>query len=200
MRLTSYNIAVKRLNAGCCLSDLVARMWEYMEEGDVKNAQCVREKALVLSGLIKALERWHPTITEGFTTEVETDFSTITYPDPYIHISSSVNGRSVIRSFFAYGGNSEILDGLISSPSCDNDDIIQLKFLRTGEETATITVTSSEELYALSNVNSTAISGSVTRTYVNPNEPFSGVSPNCLSNTQVLSIIKKIDELCGCNC
>jgi hypothetical protein len=73
MLLTSCNIAAKRLKAGCCLAIHVENMWGYMEEGDMVNAQCAREKALMLDSLICTLARWKPTAPPCFGCEGGSD-------------------------------------------------------------------------------------------------------------------------------
>jgi hypothetical protein len=115
MRLTSYNMAVKILSARCCLASMVERMWAYMEDGDVENADCVREKALMLSGLIKAAKRWKPTVVEGYENVIDFNLSSTTHPSPFIVDSISINGLKVVPRFIAYGGTQDVVTKQIRS-------------------------------------------------------------------------------------
>jgi len=207
MRLTSYNIALVRLKAGCCLSDMVGRMWQYMEEGDTENAQCVREKALILSGLIKTLCRWRPTIAEGYRRSATFTIDSGNYPIPFIAGQITINGIPVSKTSFMVlsGGNDDVFNGFAESVNCNtssSDDIIQASAsLLSGD--ITINAVYEGSLSPLDSITATGIidAPGVTVSATTTEEvPFLGAVPKCLTDSQVLSIIGKIDELCGCNC
>ena len=211
MRLTSYNIAIKRHKAGCCLSELVERMWGYMEQGDTENAECVRQKALMLNGLIDVLCRWKPTIESGFITQLSTNYSTVVYPDPFIHQSTLFNGINSVSPFFAYGQSSGAFIAFGDSDEVVNcyahaanswislsDDILQITMERTAPFQFLTTFISTSPLTGLTSNQSSVISGFPGGVVVVDNVAFSSVQVNCLTNEQVLSVIGKIDELCGC--
>lgn len=202
MRLTSYNIAAKRLKAGCCLAIHVENMWRYMEEGDMVNAQCAREKALMLDALICTLKRWHPTILEGKTQSVTFTIDSGTYPIPFISGPVMVNGLLVGGNFVTYeGGNDDVFHSFqdsINNTVSPNDDSIHVSSLSVGNQN-TLTVNYIDSLSPLTIFAETLSSGVTVSATFTDEEDYVGV-PTCLTDTQVLSIIKKIDELCEAEC
>lgn len=203
MRLTSYNMAVKILSARCCLASMVERMWAYMEDGDVENADCVREKALMLSGLIKAAKRWKPTIVEGYENVLDVDSSPVTHPSPFIVDNISADGISISNRFIAYGGTTGLVSKLITSGNCyisPNDDLISVRYSKINNERYVIKILSKEPLTDLDYVTSGGASGVPVVNFIKNNVPFSGGTPKCLTDAQILSVVGKIDELCKCKC
>ena len=203
MRLTSYNMAVKILSARCCLASMVERMWAYMEDGDVENADCVREKALMLSGLIKAAKRWKPTVVEGYRVVTVFDYSDVTTSTPYYQSFQRINGMVVNPPFTAFGGTEKFVDGLIQANNCfisSNDDVVQFSVKKNNNTSFTASVAISEPYDTLGNDGTIGTqTGSVAVTPVS-NDEFSGGTPKCLTDAQILSVVGKIDELCGCKC
>jgi hypothetical protein len=200
MRLTSLNIAKVRLKAGCCLSDMVDRMWAYMDEGDTENARCVREKALVLSGLIKALCRWRPTIVNAGRSTLVGEIESGTFPIPYLYAGTSTDGLPTSNPFMVLsGGNPEVVTALLDAINCfisPNDDLVQtISVRRIGPEKIEVTTDFAEGVNFLI----ADFPDEVTWSFSGGGESITN-TPHCLTDSQVLSIIKKIDELCGCNC
>jgi hypothetical protein len=203
MRLTSYNMAVKILSARCCLASMVERMWAYMEDGDVENADCVREKALMLSGLIKAAKRWKPTVVEGYENVIDFNLSSTTHPSPFIVDSISINGLKIVPRFIAYGGTQDVVAKQIRSGNCyisPNDDLISVRYSKVNNERFVMSIVSKDPLETLDAVNSGGASGVPVVNFIKNNVSFSGGTPKCLTDAQILSIVGKIDELCGCKC
>jgi hypothetical protein len=203
MRLTSYNMAVKILSARCCLASMVERMWAYMEDGDVENADCVREKALMLSGLIKAAKRWKPTIVEGYENVIDFNLSSTTHPSPFIVDSISINGLKVVPRFIAYGGTQDVVTKQIRSGNCYismNDDLISVRHSKVNNDRFVMSIVSKDPLDTLDAVNSGGASGVPVVNFIKNNVSFSGGTPKCLTDAQILSVVGKIDELCGCKC
>lgn len=205
MRLTSYNIALVRLNAGCCLSEMVERMWGYMEEGDTENADCVREKALMLSALIKTLCRWSPTITEGYVSEISIDLTQVTFPDPYVTWKSKIGGIDIISGFVS-GNNDSFIQKFtraVNTFISGSDDVLQAEVNQTQERAYSLHIISEDPIGGISSIQyitSGGSTGNASLSLLIDNVPFDSVQPRCLTNAQVLSIVRKIDELCECNC
>lgn len=202
MRLTSYNIAAKRLKAGCCLAIHVENMWGYMEEGDMVNAQCVREKAIMLDSLICTLARWKPTILSGKTQSATFTINSGTYPIPFISGPVTINGLLVGGNFVTYeGGNNDVFTSFQDSANSSispNDDTVQASSLAIGNQ-ITLEMIYVDSLSPLS-ISADTLSNNVTVSATVTNEvDYIGV-PSCLTDLQVLSIIKKIDELCEAEC
>tara|TARA_R110000868_G_scaffold261078_3_gene519183 strand:- start:271 stop:888 length:618 start_codon:yes stop_codon:yes gene_type:complete len=203
MRLTSYNIAAKRLKAGCCMAIHVENMWRYMEEGDMVNAQCAREKALMLDALICTLNRWHPTISSGKTKSATFTIDSGTYSIPFISGPVTINGLLVGGNFVTYeDGNigvfhsfQESINNLVSP----NDDSVHVSSTAIDNQII-LDITYVEYLSPISisapTLDSPGVTVSATST---EEEDYVGV-PSCLTDLQVLSIIKKIDELCEAEC
>ena len=202
MRLTSYNIAAKRLKAGCCLAIHVENMWGYMEEGDMVNAQCAREKALMLDSLICTLARWKPTILSGKTQSATFTIDSGNFTIPFLSGSVTINGLLVGGNFVTYeGGNNDVFTSFqdsVNSLISPNDDTVQASSLAIGNQ-ITFEVIYVDSLSPLS-ISSDILSNNVTVSATVTNEvDYIGV-PSCLTDLQVLSIIKKIDELCEAEC
>jgi hypothetical protein len=200
MRLTSYNIAVVALKAECCASAYVERMWGYIEEGDTEKEQCAYEKALQLSFLIDTLKRWRPTITEGYYGEILADFSAVTYPDPFIHASTIVNGVNILQPFIAYGGNSAIIDKYISCGTVVDDDYLQYSAEKKSASTFLAKFISKEQITSIQVTSSDFLSGNEITTIATPVTQFTGAVPNCLTDEEVLSVVEKIQQICTCGC
>lgn len=204
MRLTSYNMAVKVLHAKGCLADMVDRMWAYMEEGDTENAQCVREKALGLYSLIETAGRWSPTITDGYISVADVNFSAITYPSVFAALNFRSNGIKVSNGFTTYGGDADDVasdtahsfNDFISS----DDDLIQIGYRKTGDSMLNGTVRSSFLFTSFTSENIGTPIGSPMYAFTQQNEPFEDAKPHCLTDAQILSVVGKIDELCECKC
>lgn len=203
MRLTSYNMAVKILNAGDSLADMVDRMWSYMEEGDVENADCVREKALGLYSLIKTADRWRPTIKNGFAGVSISDRSALTVSTPYYLSFQRVNGRIVNQPFLSFGGTQGFVTGLVCASNhfiSDNDDEIQFSAEKVSSLSIRISAVSTQQITSFSSDGSIGTqTGSIVETQVS-SEEISDAPYKCLTDTQILSVIRKIDELCGYEC
>jgi hypothetical protein len=202
MRLTSYNIAAKRLKAGCCLAIHVENMWGYMEEGDIVNAQCAREKALMLDSLICTLARWKPTILSGKTQSATFTINSGNYTIPFLSGSVTINGLLVGGNFITYeGGNNDVFTSFqdsVNSLISPNDDTVQVSSLAVGNQN-TLEIIYVDSLSPLS-ISADTLSNNVTVSATVTNEvDYIGV-PSCLTDLQVLSIIKKIDELCEAEC
>lgn len=204
MRLTSYNMAVKILHAKGCFADMVERMWAYMEEGDTENAQCVREKALGLYALLETVGRWKPTIVDGYITEAIIDLLPVTHPPAFMVGEITVGGLAVSNGFVAYDGTAgAVVDGTVCSFNrfiSLNDDLISVTYRKVGPTSLSGMVISAALFTAFTSTNSGGTSGSPSSISISNNQPFSGAQPHCLTDAQILSIIGKIDELCGCNC
>lgn len=205
MRLNSYNMAVKALRANGCYADMVDRMWTYMEEGDSEKADCARQKALMLLGLIKTIRRWQPSIGAGAKKLVGT--STVasgSFVFPYIFESAAVNGVVVNtnRTILFSGTNGTVLkDAYSKKPNLVyvNDDMIRFSASYNSG------ILSTELIYipSLSPITGRQYSesSSVTMSYTSDGEETINDQPLCLTNEQILSVIRKIDELCdNCNC
>jgi len=199
MRLTSYNIAAKRLKAGCCLAIHVENMWGYMEEGDMVNAQCAREKALMLDALICTLGRWKPTIATGYKYTSIGVVNSGSYTFPFFVYYRTFNGIALINPYWITGEDNQDVLNLdmyeINSFVSPNDDTVQLTS-NVYEGTVIWTIISAEEY---PDILSGTTTNNVSLTYVATSEEHVGVPP-CLTDLQVLSIIKKIDELCEAEC
>lgn len=202
MRLTSYNIAAKRLKAGCCLAIHVENMWGYMEEGDMVNAQCAREKALMLDSLICTLARWKPTILSGKTQSATFTIDSGNYTIPFLSGSVTINGLLVGGNFVTYeGGNNDVFTSFqdsINNLISPNDDTVQASSLAVGNQN-TLEMIYVDSLSPLSISAETLSSGVTVSATVTSEVNYIGV-PSCLTDLQVLSIIKKIDELCEAEC
>jgi len=200
MRLTSLNIAKVRLKAGCCLSDMVERMWAYKEEGDTENEKCVREKALILSGLIKTLCRWRPTIVNAGRSTLVGEIESGSFPIPYLYAGTSTDGLPTSNPFMVLsGGNPEVVTALLHAMNCfisPNDDLVQvISTRRLGPEKIEVTTDFAEGVNFLI----AEFPDEVTWEFTGEGGQVTNV-PNCLTDAQVLSIIKKIEELCPCGC
>lgn len=202
MRLTSYNIAAKRLKAGCCLAIHVENMWGYMEEGDMVNAQCAREKALMLDALICTLGRWHPTISSGKTKSITITIDSGTLPIPFILGEITVNGLLIGGNSTAYeGGNVgvfQLTQDSINNLISPNDDSVHASSVAIDNQ-ITLDINYIESMSPIS-ISAEKISSNATVSVTQTDEEdYVGV-PSCLTDLQVLSIIKKIDELCEAEC
>lgn len=202
MRLTSYNIAAKRLKAGCCLAIHVENMWGYMEEGDMVNAQCAREKALMLDSLICTLARWKPTILSGKTQSATFTIDSGTLPIPFILGEITVNGLLIGGNSTAYeGGNVgvfQLTQDSINNLISPNDDSVHASSVAIDNQ-ITLDINYIESMSPIS-ISAEKISSNATVSVTQTDEEdYIGV-PSCLTDLQVLSIIKKIDELCEAEC
>lgn len=203
MRLTSYNMAVKILQAKGCFADLVDRMWTYMEEGDIDRAQCTREKALGMYALIETAKKWSPTITDGIMLESHVVISSVNQPQ--LTGALTVNGIKVSYEgiyisdpddYIAVSQWANTVNGFLSA----NDDIVQVDVLSTTATGIHATIrTSMSAISASGNdsnnlftINNSASSFTTTE--------FEDEQPRCLTNAQILSVIEKINELCECDC
>jgi len=202
MRLTSYNIAAKRLKAGCCLAIHVENMWNYMEEGDMENAQCAREKAPMLDALICTLGRWKPTILEGKTITATYTIDSGNYPIPYIEGPFTANGLLIGGNFITYeGGNIGVFQSLQNSMNelvSPNNDSVQIYSTAINNQII-VDIVYIESMSPISIYGTSTGSGVVISATTSEEEDYLGV-PTCLTDAQVLSIIKKIDELCEAEC
>jgi len=203
MRLTSYNIAAKRLKAGCCLAIHVENMWGYMEEGDMVNAQCAREKAIMLEALMCTLARWAPTILIGKTRSATFTINSGNYPIPFISGPVTINGLLVGGNFVTYeNGNIGVFNSFQNSANnlvSPNDDSVQVSSTAIDNQ-ITLDIVYIETMSPLSisaiTLDSPGVNVSAT---VTQEEDYVGV-PSCLTDLQILSVIKKIDELCEAEC
>jgi hypothetical protein len=199
MRLTSYNIAAKRLKAGCCLAIHVENMWRYMEEGDMVNAQCAREKALMLDALISTLGRWKPTIATGYKTTFISIIESGTYVFPFFVYYRMLNGMALLNPYWVTGNdNQDVLNTdmcQINSFVSPNDDTVKLTS-NVYDGVLIWTIISPEQITSIES--STSVNNIVHNSTLTDEEHV-GVPP-CLTDAQVLSIIKKIDELCEAEC
>jgi len=202
MRLTSYNMAVKILQAKGCLADMVDRMWAYMEEGDTENAQCVREKALGLYSLIETAGRWRPTISNGHRTVIYADVQALSWASsPVISTPIVVNGISTTHQAVFNATAEEYADALVLSASCvlsENDDLISVSCDRTGGNTTKTTIISSFEPTSIASPTEPDYSGTIIT--ITDSSEFSDAVPYCLTDAQIISVVGKIDELCDCKC
>jgi hypothetical protein len=204
MRLTSYNIAAKRLKAGCCLAIHVENMWGYMEEGDMVNAQCAREKALMLDSLICTLARWKPTILSGKTQSATFTIDSGNFTIPFLSNGITVNGLLIAGNFITYeGGNADVFKSFqysIENFISPNDDSIQPSLVVVDNQ-GTLDCVYIESMSPLSSIAGNVISspGITISATATSEVDYIGV-PSCLTDLQVLSIIKKIDELCEAEC
>ena len=203
MRLTSYNMAVKILHAKDCLADMVDRMWAYMEEGDTDKAQCVREKALGLYALMETAGRWRPTITDGKSYKLV--FGTGTITAPAIVGTLAYNGVRVSNSGILFGDDNEVTHGLARLFNChlQDDDLIDFRnAVITSEPYNAVsgTLFVSDALLPLTTSEITTFGFVGGASEMTDETVFEDAEPYCLTDSQIHSVIGKIDELCECKC
>tara|TARA_R110001632_G_scaffold70752_3_gene164645 strand:- start:1872 stop:2489 length:618 start_codon:yes stop_codon:yes gene_type:complete len=202
MRLTSYNVAVKALNAKGCLSDTVNRMWDYMEEGDIDKAQCARDKAIVLDSLICALERWVPVISKGKSITRTITYVSGGFTFPYHLYYLKANTFPMANQITQYSGSNAIVyraaaasvnnylnsnsDKVITRINVNSNSgiVIKITFEYTSDMSPIIFTTLSSTNASLVDTQTMGLETNIT------NEPY------CLTNTQLLSVIGKIDKIC----
>ena len=175
-------------------------MWAYKEEGDLENEKCVREKALILSGLIKTLCRWKPTIKTAVRSTLVGEIESGTFPIPYLYAGTSTDGLPTSNPFMVLsGGNPEVVTALLDAINCfisPNDDLVQtISTRRLGSEKIEVVRNFAEGVNFLVS----EFPDDVTWEITGEGEQVTNL-PNCLTDAQVLSIIKKIEELCPCGC
>lgn len=205
MKLTSYNMAVKTLHAMGCFADMVDRMWAYIQEGDMEKAECARERSLVLLGLIKTAEKWTPTISSGYTTTIRFDYSDVTTSTPYYLSFQRVLGMIVNTPFISFEGTENFVDCLLFTSYryiSDVDDIVQLQYSKVNDLVFDVKFYSTKDVNSFTNDGDIGTqTGAVTITVLEESTQFTDNQPPCLTNEQILSVVKKIDELCdNCNC
>lgn len=200
MRLNSYNMAVKVLNAKGCFADMVDRMWGYMEEGDTENAQCVREKAIGLYALLETAGRWKPTITDGERYSVVFETGAIT--SPVIAHRFTYNGVSIMSSGILFGDDQSVINQFTKLFNCHigDDDLIDFKMVRPSTESVYGVLTVSDSLLPLVSSELSFFGFAGGQADLSSPDVFEDAQPHCLTDAQMLSIIGKIDELCECNC
>lgn len=205
MRLTTLNIRKRYLLAGCCMADYMTDHWNYLEEGNIEKAECVLTKSLKLDALRKTLLRWYPVIdgAKYVTKTVEIDSGNYVFPFNVEYFK--VNGMDISDWTYLYNGDNEAvfdeaacsINGFVSS----NDDLIQVYAEKTESSPVTIFLrivydSDQSPVSFQSGSSFTSVTTSTTTTteadYTYPRE--------CLTDAQVLSVIKKIDELCECEC
>lgn len=203
MRLNSYNMAVKVLDAKGCFADFVDRMWAYMEEGDVDKAQCAREKALGMLALITTASRWRPTIKNGKRYTVV--FGTGAITAPVIFSRFAYNGVPIINSGILFGSDQDVTEAFaeLFNHHIQEDDLISFRRARITSAPyngALGILTVADELLPLvtSEIVTVGFAGSDAE-FISE-EVLEDEDYLCLTDEQILSVIEKIDELCECNC
>lgn len=205
MRLTTLNIRRKALLAGCCMSDLMARYWEYIEDGDTKKADCALNKALKLDALRKTLLRWSPQIEDPKYVTVTYTINSGNYSFPFSMSQFTVDGINVIDPVYVHSGNNlEVWEDSIASINgfvSPNDDVVQVsaELLSESPVSGKLTVVYDSDLSPVSLMGS-GLTGGVTATITVSTEADYEYPSSSITNAQMLSVIKKIDEICGCNC
>jgi hypothetical protein len=196
-------MAVKTLNARGCFADMIDRMWVYLEDGDTENADCVRQKALMLMGLIKTADRWKPSLgKDSLMVTIVSEITSGSFVIPYMYTRLLVNGLPVreARGIVFSGGNSDVFSKIndISDGFPLNDDLFQVSSSAVGSEfTFVAKYTSANSPLSHVKVDETS---SVTSTVTTSDPITFDDNPICLTDEQILSVVGKIDELCDCSC
>ena len=174
-----------------------------MEDGDLENADCVRDKALSLHALIETASRWSPTITDGVSLLGELVLTSVNQPK--LTASLTVNGIPVSYAG-VYVDDAQDLDAVYSWESTvnnfisQNDDIVQVSvFNATAAGFSAIIKTSMPSISVQGNDSNNLFTINLPASTLTEGE-FSDVQPVCLTDDQIRSVIKKIDELCDCGC
>jgi hypothetical protein len=81
-----------------------------------------------------------------------------------------------------------------------NDDLISVRHSKVNNDRFVMSIVSKDPLDTLDAVNSGGASGVPVVNFIKNNVSFSGGTPKCLTDAQILSVVGKIDELCGCKC
>ena len=205
MRLTTYNIAVKALGAKRCLSDTVDRMWGYMDEGDVDQAQCAREQAITLDSLINALEGWTPVIADGKTITYTVTYVSGAFTFPFNISSITVNTMESMNPVTIYSGDNTtvfraVAEAINTYLNGNSDKFtVKMSVNSIGGLVATFVFKYTDDMSPLV-FTSTSLTSGITTTLAVTTEADIEESPYCLTDDQLLSIIGKIDEVCECGC
>ena len=199
-------MAAKTLNARGCYADMVDRMWAYMDAGDTENADCVRQKALILLGLIKTADRWKPTILEGGQLTYVVTITSGNFTFPYLLYGVQVNGMNIMSPVTIYSGDNydvySAAANAINSFLSSNDDTVQVSAAASsaGAVSVTITVKYINSLAPIVFSSAYFVGVGTTVSVEISAEVLISQTPTCLTDEQILSVIGKIDELCDCNC
>jgi len=205
MRLTSYNIAVKALNAGSCLSTIVGYMWGFIEQGDVKHAQCAREKALLLDGLICALKRWKPTVKNAYFDTQDTTYASGDFSYPIQLFSVDANAVNVSYSSPLIGEFGDYEDvylayrDAVNGTVSKNDDVVQVNVAQINSDLYRSEITFDFDHFGTEDITLTSslVPNSPTPTVTTTSDPAEDEQTfYCLTDDEVHAILKKIDEIC----
>lgn len=203
MRLTTYNIRSKYLLAGCCLSEYMERYWTYLEEGELKKADCARKKALKLDALRNTLLRFSPSIANAKRKVVTATVTAGTISFPHSVEGITVNGINIMDPiYFHTGTNLSVFEGVannINNRISNEDDRVQATIdVSQSPLKATFTFTYEEDMSPpVFGVSSFGVG--LTATYAFGSEE-DYVFGSCLTDAQILKVVGKIDELCECEC
>ena len=140
---------------------------------------------------------------DGYENVLDINNSSVTHPSPFIVDNISVNGVSISNRFIAYGGTIGLNSKQILVGNCfisPNDDLISVTYSKVNNERYVMRIISKDPLLSLDFVTSGGASGVPVVNFIKNNVSFSGGTPKCLTDAQILSIVGKIDELCGCKC
>lgn len=207
MRLTTLNIRKKYLLAGCCMANYMTDHWNYIEEGNIEKANCSLTKALKLDALRGTLLRYNPVIKDAKFIKSTTTITAGSFTYPYSYNALYVNGIEVANPQYIHtaSSNFEVLkktscsiNGLISG----NDDVVDvsIEVSESPSVQSVLTVIYNEDQSPVTiTVDQDGGSG-VTSTVTTTDEADYTYPAQCLTEAQILSVIRKIDELCECEC
>lgn len=201
MRLSSFEVHRKRFSAKCCLSSIVECMWRSKEDGDIEKVNKLRDQALQLHSLIFSLRRWRPTITSGVTQTYTIVVDSGTYSFPHFAGAITLNGYNVLGSAPVYtysGTNATVFYDAINAIKenySSNDDNAQVVLSFDGTDTLTAVIYSTTDIDF---VTDDFLSGLTTTITSTDEEAITGISVPCLTDSEVESILKAMENLCGC--
>lgn len=189
MILTTANLQAKNLLAGCCLADYGIKYVQALNLGDYDLAECIMAKMRELYFLRKALCRFVP------ASEL-----TPTVSAPY--------GSGPETGVFIFYAGTEQISGVITLSATPGDIAINTGIASINSyQTHYIASTENSEFILTSTVPGTTDNG-VVITLTNNGAVYAtgtlagGADQWCMTDAQALSIVRKIDNLCGgcCGC
>ena len=197
MILTSANIQAKYLLSGCCLADLGIKYVQALNLGDYDLQECIMDQMKELYFLRKAIcdfvpaDELTPSITGNFSSLGSMVDGTIVLYVNDVQISSSM--------VFSNTPRLDAMLAIVADVNQYQTEYIASYNYDSGSSTISLTITSTvpgttQNGYIVALVyNGSSVSGPLA----------GGTTQWCLTDTQALSIIKKIEDLCnnccGCN-